>query len=147
MLARYTPYLLLALAALGAAQTVTVNYYEGVNECGPSDTPLFSMSGELGACYQGRASATANCSLLAACDGLAYPDMLDCLGADLIIGSLRVLPDGSTEVWTTEADCSGEPSTQIDPISCPIMWGALCDGRYTDYRTSDVGAASALQWM
>ncbi len=138
---------LCALLAAAAAQTVTVNYYAGINQCGPDDTALFQMSGTIGTCYQARASATANCSRIAECSGRAYPDLLDCLGADLLQSSLRVLADGSTEAWTTSPDCSGAPSTQIDAVDCPIMWGALCEGRYTDYSPVQTGAAPSLGWM
>lgn len=145
----FTRYTLALLCVLGAAtaQTVTVNYFAGINQCGPDDAALFSMSGTIGTCYQARASATANCSRIAECDGLAYPDMLDCLGATTLESSLRVLADGSTEAWTTSPDCAGEPSTLIGAVDCPIMWGALCDGRYTDYSPASTAAAPSLGWM
>lgn len=140
---------LLAMALAGAAaQAITLNYYSALGVCDdPDASPVFQVAGTVGACYQASASATANCSLVDDCSGLEYPAFMACLGAQPLTASVRLLSDGSTEAWDDSASCEGDPSTVIDGGRCPVAWGSVCTGRYTDFNAARTGAAAALPWL
>ena len=121
--------LTIALLFFGASAFV-IDYYDTVDGCSTGASSLFSIGGELGACYRLYDGINANCTNLEACSGLEYEPFMACLGAREIAGSVMVDAE-TTRTWSNLA-CDGAASLVIEHFGCPIGYGQICTGTHTN---------------